>query len=115
MPDGILSPDPLPRPGLWVPPGQIAHVLELLDQTQRVIEHLGRDWAAGRKVVQLPAGGYPLKWIERDAIVQALEVTHWVQRDAAALLSISGRVINYKIQCFALQPPTGRHWRGRHR
>jgi len=117
MPEAMLSPQcPVPRrPGVQVAPGQLVHVLELLDQTQRVIERLGRDWAAGRKVVQLPAEGYPLKWIERDAIVQALELAHWVQRDAAVLLGITTRVMNYKVQVFNLQPPSGRHWRGRHR
>ena len=104
-----------PRRTVQVAPGQLVQVLELLDQTQRVIERLGRDWAAGRKVVQLPVEGYPLRWIERDAVVQALEIAHWVQRDAAVLLGITPRVINYKIQTHNLQPPTGRHWRGRHR
>lgn len=48
--------------------------------------------------LQLPAGGIALVEIERQAIIEALKMSNWVQKDAAELLAISPRVINYKIQ-----------------
>ncbi|MFB0507732.1 MAG: sigma-54-dependent transcriptional regulator, partial [Thermodesulfobacteriota bacterium] len=42
--------------------------------------------------------GMTLKQAERALIVNALEKTNWVQKDAAELLGISKRVMNYKIK-----------------
>jgi hypothetical protein len=95
-----------------VPAGQVVRVLEILRIAERVVDRLGADWGAGRQVVRVPPEGYPLDWIERDAVIQALEHSHWVQKDAALLLGVSTRAMNYKIQRFNLQPPTGRRWRG---
>ncbi len=39
-----------------------------------------------------------LEELERGAIIRALQMTHGVQKDAAELLGISPRVLNYKIQ-----------------
>ena len=49
-------------------------------------------------VVKIPPTGIPLEDIERQAIVEALKMSNWVQKDAAELLSISPRVMNYKIK-----------------
>jgi DNA-binding NtrC family response regulator len=56
-------------------------------------------------VVHLPANGYSLEQLEKDALVQALKMTNWVQKDAAAMLGISSRVINYKIQKHQIKNP----------
>jgi DNA-binding NtrC family response regulator len=48
--------------------------------------------------LEIPDGGIKLMEVERLLIVQALERTGWVQKNAAKLLGISPRVINYKIQ-----------------
>jgi DNA-binding NtrC family response regulator len=46
---------------------------------------------------QIPDEGISLDEIEKQVILQALERVNWVQKEAAALLKISGRVLNYKI------------------
>jgi DNA-binding NtrC family response regulator len=56
-------------------------------------------------VVHLPANGYSLEQLEKDALMQALKMTNWVQKDAAAMLGISSRVINYKIQKHQIKNP----------
>ena len=65
----------------------------------------GRDSAA---VVKIPPTGIPLEDIERHAIVEALKMSNWVQKDAAELLSISPRVMNYKIKVLGIEFPRGR-------
>ena len=65
----------------------------------------GRDQAA---VVKIPPTGIPLEEIERHALVEALKMSNWVQKDAAELLSISPRVMNYKIKTLGIEFPRGR-------
>src|SRR5204862_1204858 len=65
----------------------------------------GRDHAS---VVKLPPTGIPLEDIERHAILEALKMSNWVQKDAAELLSISPRVMNYKIKTLGIEFPRGR-------
>jgi DNA-binding NtrC family response regulator len=60
------------------------------------------------RVVSLPATGVPLQEIEKQAITEALRMTSWVQKDAAELLGISPRVINYKIKVLDIQIPRRR-------
>jgi DNA-binding NtrC family response regulator len=48
--------------------------------------------------VKIPPTGIPLEEIERQAVVEALRMSNWVQKDAAELLGISPRVMNYKIE-----------------
>src|SRR6058998_2676625 len=64
-----------------------------------------RDHAA---VVKIPPTGIPLEDIERNALVEALKMSNWVQKDAAELLSISPRVMNYKIKTLGIEFPRGR-------
>jgi DNA-binding NtrC family response regulator len=52
--------------------------------------------------------GMTLKEAERMLVVNALEKTNWVQKDAAKLLGISKRVINYKIRKHGIQ---NQRWR----
>ncbi len=44
--------------------------------------------------------------VEKQAILDALVRTHWVQKDAAGLLGISPRVLNYKIKSHRITHPT---------
>jgi DNA-binding NtrC family response regulator len=55
--------------------------------------------------VKIPLSGLALGDIERDALVEALKMTNWVQKDAAELLSISARVISYKIKMLKIEAP----------
>jgi len=46
-----------------------------------------------------------LKELEKEAVLEALEKSNYVQKDAAKLLGISKRVIHYKIQQFNIKHP----------
>ena len=75
--------------------------------------HLGElttssDPNAHPPVVRIPPTGIPLEEIERQAVVEALNMSNWVQKDAAELLSISPRVMNYKIKTLEIAMPRGR-------
>jgi transcriptional regulator with GAF, ATPase, and Fis domain len=59
-------------------------------------------------VVRIPPTGIPLEEIERRALIEALKMSNWVQKDAADLLSISPRVINYKIKMLGIESPRSR-------
>jgi DNA-binding NtrC family response regulator len=58
--------------------------------------------------VKIPPTGIPLEDIERAALVEALKMSNWVQKDAAELLAISPRVMNYKIKTLGIEFPRGR-------
>ena len=55
--------------------------------------------------VKIPPAGIPLEEIERQAVVEALSMSNWVQKDAAVLLSITPRVMNYKIKTLGIDLP----------
>src|SRR6187455_1212516 len=59
-------------------------------------------------VVRIPPTGIPLEEIERQAVVEALKMSNWVQKDAAGLLGISPRVMNYKIKILSIEMPRSR-------
>jgi Nif-specific regulatory protein len=59
-------------------------------------------------VVKIPPTGIPLEDVERAALIEALKMSTWVQKDAAELLSISPRVMNYKIKTLGIEFPRGR-------
>jgi len=65
---------------------------------------LPEEKAALSRVI-LPASGISLEEAEKDLIVQALERCAYVQKEAARLLGISGRVLNYKIKRFGITHP----------
>jgi len=65
----------------------------------------GRDQSS---IVKIPPTGIPLEDVERFALVEALKMSNWVQKDAAELLSISPRVMNYKIKTLGIEFPRGR-------
>jgi Nif-specific regulatory protein len=58
--------------------------------------------------VKIPPTGIPLEEIERQALIEALKMSNWVQKDAAELLAISPRVMNYKIKTLGIEFPRGR-------
>ena len=60
------------------------------------------------QVVKIPPTGIPLEEIEKQAVVEALSMSDWVQKDAAELLSISPRVMNYKIKTLRITLPRRR-------
>jgi DNA-binding NtrC family response regulator len=64
--------------------------------------------AQGVQVVRIPPSGIALEEIERRALVEALKMSNWVQKDAAELLAISPRVINYKIKTLGIELPRAR-------
>jgi DNA-binding NtrC family response regulator len=57
------------------------------------------------RIVQLPSTGASLKDIEREALIQALQRTNWVQKEAAAHLDITPRVMHYKLKTHGIIPP----------
>ena len=59
-------------------------------------------------LVKIPPSGVPLEEIERSALLEALKMSNWVQKDAAELLGISPRVMNYKIKTLGIEFPRGR-------
>ena len=59
-------------------------------------------------IIRMPPNGIPLEDIERMAIVEALKMSNWVQKDAAEMLAISPRVMNYKIKVLEIELPRGR-------
>jgi DNA-binding NtrC family response regulator len=54
------------------------------------------------ETVKLPGTGIRLEDAERDLILQALQRCGWVQKDAAELLGVSSRALNYKIKRFGI-------------
>ena len=68
----------------------------------------GPDGSGGAAVVKLPPTGIALEEIERQALVEALRMSNWVQKDAAELLHISPRVMNYKIKVLNIELPRSR-------
>lgn len=55
--------------------------------------------------IKIPPGGISLEEVEKTLVLQALERSQWIQKDAAGLLKISTRVLNYKIQKFKITHP----------
>src|SRR3954462_4940993 len=62
----------------------------------------------GASIVKIPPTGIPLEEVERLALIEALKMSNWVQKDAAELLAISPRVMNYKIKTLGIDFPRGR-------
>ena len=48
------------------------------------------------------------------ALIEALKMSNWVQKDAAELLAISPRVMNYKIKVLGIEFPRGRRATAHH-
>src|SRR4029078_13461781 len=59
-------------------------------------------------IVKIPPTGIALEEVERLTLIEALKMSNWVQKDAAELLSISPRVMNYKINKLGIDYSRGR-------
>ncbi len=77
-----------------------------------VLAFSGKDYfAAGGRERRKNGGGsitfntLKLEELERESIYQALEVSRWIQKDAAKLLGISPRSLNYKIKYHRITHP----------
>ena len=55
--------------------------------------------------LRLPPTGIALDELERQAILEALRINSWVQKDAAKYLGISSRVMNYKVAKYEIKNP----------
>jgi DNA-binding NtrC family response regulator len=75
--------------------------------------HRSESEPSGALEVRLPEGGLDYLEIERSIIVQALERAGWVQKDAARLLRMSRRKLNYRIQRLGITHPGWRRNRVR--
>jgi DNA-binding NtrC family response regulator len=64
--------------------------------------------AARSPQAQGAQGALSLDESEKLAIIRALEKSNWVQKDAAPLLGVSRRALNYKIQKYDIEIPTRR-------
>ena len=62
----------------------------------------------GASIVKIPPTGVALEEVERLTLIEALKMSNWVQKDAAELLSISPRVMNYKIKTLGIDYARGR-------
>ncbi len=74
------------------------NVLQLEDLVQA-------DFVAGAEEPEAGPALTTLERSERDQIVKALQDNGWVQKRAADVLGISGRVIHYKIRKYGIQIP----------
>ncbi|MBM3817855.1 MAG: sigma-54-dependent Fis family transcriptional regulator [Acidimicrobiia bacterium] len=103
-------------------PGNIRELENAIERAMLLAEgsHIGIDdlrlgdtGAAGSpreaaSIIRIPPTGIPLEEIERLALVEALKMSNWVQKDAAELLAISPRVMNYKIKVLGIDFPRSR-------
>ena len=117
-----LTPDALKLLMRFNWPGNIRELENALERAALLAEdrlissddlHLGdqstlTDVGEAAPVVKLPPSGIPLEDIERQALVEALKMSNWVQKDAAELLHISPRVMNYKIKTLNIEMPRRR-------
>lgn len=55
--------------------------------------------------LRLPPNGIDLEELEKQAILEALRINNWVQKDAARFLGISSRVMNYKVAKYEIKNP----------
>jgi DNA-binding NtrC family response regulator len=60
----------------------------------------------GGAPLRLPPGGVDLEEVEKSFVEQALQRCGWVQKEAAKLLGVSSRVLNYKIKRFGMTHPS---------
>jgi Nif-specific regulatory protein len=74
----------------------------------RLGESSGNNARDAAVAVKIPPTGIALEEIERQALVEALKMSNWVQKDAAELLAISPRVMNYKIKTLGIELPRRR-------
>ncbi len=64
-----------------------------------------RTTTPGSIKLRLPPNGIELDDLEKQAILEALRINNWVQKDAAKFLGISSRVMNYKVAKYEIKNP----------
>ncbi|RMD92317.1 MAG: sigma-54-dependent Fis family transcriptional regulator [Calditrichaeota bacterium] len=106
-------------------PGNIRELKNLIERAVLVVEEgsyitpedlamSGKDYfAAGGKDRRkhhdgelLSVDTLNLEIVEKEAILRALQISNWVQKDAAQLLGISPRALNYKINLHKITHPS---------
>lgn len=92
-------------------PGNIRELKNVLERALFTSENDNLDTADIQLPDEYPAAGTVgltdrnLKELEKEAVLEALEKSNYVQKEAAKLLGISKRVIHYKIQQFKIKHP----------
>jgi DNA-binding NtrC family response regulator len=66
---------------------------------------LESDGASPSINLRLPPNGIELEELEKQAILEALRINNWVQKDAARFLGVSSRVMNYKVAKYEIKNP----------
>ena len=66
---------------------------------------VGSSVSSGAIQPRLPPNGIELEDLEKQAILEALRINNWVQKDAAKFLGISSRVMNYKVAKYEIKNP----------
>jgi DNA-binding NtrC family response regulator len=61
--------------------------------------------AEGTPTLKIPPAGITLREMEKALLLETLKMCNWVQKDAAAMLGISKRVMNYKVKQYNLSHP----------
>ena len=77
---------------------------EIIKEDLLFMRNLVQDGGDGEvaPVFEIPPQGLKLDDMERSLIIETLELCNWVQKDAAAMLGISKRVMNYKVKQLGL-------------
>ena len=65
----------------------------------------GSAGADGSIQLRLPPEGIDLEELEKQAILEALRINNWIQKEAAKFLGISSRVMNYKVAKYEIKNP----------
>jgi len=68
-------------------------------------DSIGSGGELGSIQLRLPPNGIDLEDLEKQAILEALRINNWVQKDAAKFLGISSRVMNYKVAKYEIKNP----------
>ena len=64
---------------------------------------------ADPNVITIPPSGFDLKQVEKSYILQALRLCDWNQKEAAKLLNVTPRTLNYKIKNHEIKHPSWSH------
>ncbi len=81
---------------------------EVLDASHLSLEQAVGSQDPGSWRIELPPGGLSLQTVERALVEAALERADYVQKDAAALIGVSKRKLNYMIERMGIVHP---RWR----
>jgi len=85
---------------------------ERIDASDLDLAHVSGPIGAPGWRPEIPDDGLSLREVERELVVAALERTGYVQKDAAALLDVSRRKLNYMIQRMGITHSSWRRNRG---